>query len=123
MRRSPVDSTGNKTGGGKPMKALIASLAALGLIASPALAQTTNNMMANTTKTSTRAKTSTKAKASKSIAKEAKAEGESVATETKEHKAAARHHRHHAKTHKMHKMHKKTAAKTTTTTTTPKTPG
>ena len=64
------------------MKALIAFLAALGLVASPALAQTNTN-------------TKAKPPASKSVAGEAKAEHESAATEAKEHKAA-RHHRHHA---------------------------
>jgi hypothetical protein len=77
------------------MKALIASLTALGLIATPIVAQTTN--------TAAPAKSKTTMKASKSIAKEAKAEGESTATEAKEHKAAARkhHRRHHARKHHM----------------------
>jgi hypothetical protein len=53
-------------------------------------------------------------KASKSIAQEAKAEGESTATQAKEHKAAARkhHRRHHARKHHM-------AMKSTKTTKTP----
>ena len=65
------------------MKALIASLAALGLITTPALAQA---------KTAAPAKTTKATSAPKSVVKEAKAEGESVATEMKEHKAAAKHH-------------------------------
>ena len=87
------------------MKALIASMTALAVIAAPAVAQTSNTM-SNTTK------------ASKAVVKEAKAEGESVATEAKEHKAAARHHRrHHAKRmHKRHHAAKKTAKATTTST-------
>ncbi len=73
------------------MKKLIASVAALGLLATPvAAAQTKAPAPAKTTKVS------------KSIVKEAKAEGESVKTEVAEHKAAARHHgklkKHHAKT-------------------------
>ena len=97
------------------MKALIASLTALGLIATtPALAQTTNNTMSN--------KTTTKAMpAKKSVAKEAKTEGESVGTEAKEHKTAARHHRHHKKHMAKKHMAKKTTKTTSTTTT--KTPG
>ena len=64
------------------MKALIASIAALGLIASPALA---------TTKTAKPA-TSTAAKPKTPVAKAARAEGESTKTEAAEHRAAARHH-------------------------------
>ena len=84
------------------MNALIAFLAALGLVASPALAQTNTN-------------TKAKPPASKSVAGEAKAEHESAATEAKEHKAA-RHHRHHAKKHHAKKHHamKKTVVKKTT---------
>jgi hypothetical protein len=89
------------------MKALIASLAALGLITSPALAQTNTAAAAKTAKT---------AKAPKSVVKEAKAEHESVATEMKEHKAAAKHHakKHHARKHAAKKMAKKTTTKTST---------
>jgi len=89
------------------MKALIASLTELGLIAAPALAQT------NTT---------APAHATKPAAKEAKAEGESMKTEAKEHKAAAH---HHAKcscpskyAHKSHKSAHKAAKKSTTDTST-----
>jgi hypothetical protein len=98
------------------MKALIASLTALGLIAAPAVAQT-NNTAAPAKPTH----------ASKTVSKEAKAEGESVATEAKEHKAAAHHAKHHAKcscpatSHKhksAHKAAKKSTKKTTTETST-----
>jgi|1185.fasta_scaffold604347_2 hypothetical protein len=96
------------------MKALLASLAALAIVATPAIAAQ---------------KTSTKPAPTKTIAKQAKAEGESTATEAKEHHAAARHHHaakcscsHYAKakSHKMagHKMasHKAAAKKTATST-------
>jgi hypothetical protein len=107
------------------MKKLLASLAAVSLLASPVFAQATNT--ASTTKASTKTMKTTKAstKASKPIAKAAKAEGESTATEAKEHKAAAKHkygkyHRcasthmkgHHKATHHANKA----AAKTTKTT-------
>jgi hypothetical protein len=92
----------------KTMKALIASIAALGLVASPVVA----------------AAKSTPKPAASSTAKEAKAEGESVKTEAKEKKAAARHHAarcgcpsKYAKSHKTAKksMAKKTTAKSTKT--------
>jgi hypothetical protein len=88
------------------MKALIASLAALGLIATPALAQTKAAAPA--------------AKTTKSVAKEAKAEGESTATEANEHKAARHHHAMKCSCpkvahHKAHKTMHKTAVKKTTT--------
>jgi hypothetical protein len=87
------------------MKALIASLAALGLMATPALAQT---------------KVAAPAKTTKAVAKEAKAEGESVKTEAKEHKAARHHHAMKCSCpkvahHKAHKAMHKTAVKKTTT--------
>jgi hypothetical protein len=91
------------------MKALLASLAALAIVATPAIAAQ---------------KTSTKPAPTKTIAKQAKAEGESTATEAKEHHAAARHHHaakcscsHYAKA-KSHKMasHKAAAKKTATST-------
>ena len=83
------------------MKALIASLTALGLIAAPAVAQTNTAAPAKP------------AHASKPMAKEAKAEGESTATEAKEHKMAAA---HHAKK-SMHKASTKKASDATTNTT------
>jgi hypothetical protein len=53
-----------------------------------------------------------------SVAKQAKTEGESTATEMKEHKAAARHHSKHHKTTKHHKkMAKKSTNKAATATT------
>jgi hypothetical protein len=64
------------------MKALIASIAALGLMAGPALA---------TTKPAA-AKPAATAKPKTSVAKAARSEGESVKTEAAEHRAAARHH-------------------------------
>jgi hypothetical protein len=93
------------------MKALIASLTALGLIAAPAVAQTNTAAPAKSTH------------ASKPMAKEAKAEGESTATEAKEHKAAAHHAKHKAKcscpskSHKSHKAKKSTKKSTTETST------
>jgi len=87
------------------MKALIASLTALGLIAAPALAQT------NTT---------APAHATKPVAKEAKAEGESMKTEAKEHKAAAHHHaaKCSCPSKYAHKSHKSAPKKSTTDTST-----
>lgn len=88
------------------MRMFISSLTAAALIASPALAAP---------KTAAPAKTTTP-----SIAKAAKVEGESVKTEAKEHRAAARHHAascgcptKYAKSHKM--MHKTAAKKASTT--------
>lgn len=87
------------------MKAVIASIAALGLIASPALAAT-----------------KPAPKTTSATAKQAKAEGESVKTEAKEKKAAARHHAAtcscpkvaaHKTTHKMAMKKTKTVAKKT----------
>jgi Ni/Co efflux regulator RcnB len=102
------------------MKKLLASLAAVSLLASPAFAQTNTSTTAKTTKT-------TKAThASSKIAKDAKAEHESVATEKKEVKAAAKHHygkysrcgTSHMKSHKMaHHATHKAAAKATKSTT------
>lgn len=102
------------------MKKLLASLAAVSLLASPAFAQTNTSTTAKTTKT-------TKAThASSKVAKDAKAEHESVATEKKEVKAAAKHHygkyhrcgTSHMKGHKMaHHATHKAAAKTTKSTT------
>jgi hypothetical protein len=90
------------------MKALIASLTALSLIVSPAFAAPKT------------------AKATTSTAKAAKAEGESTATEAKEHKMAKRHH-HAARcscpAKSMHKgakkgsVARKAASKKTSTTT------
>jgi hypothetical protein len=96
----------------KQMKKLIASFASAALIATPALAAPA-------------AKTATKpaAAATTKVATEAKSEGESKATEAKEHRSAARHHHasmcsgKYAKSH--HKMaHKsvKKASKPTATT-------
>jgi hypothetical protein len=99
------------------MKALIGSLTALALIATPAVAAQTKSAPAK----------AAAAKPAKSVAKEAKVERESTATEAKEHRAAARH--HHAarcscpsKYAKAHKTTHKMAVKKTTTTT-PKTKG
>lgn len=92
------------------MKILISSLTALAVVATPALAQT-NNTAAST-------KPAPTMKSSKSsVATEAKAEGESKATEAKEHKAAARHH-HKAKSkkHKHHRMATKKSMKPAATT-------
>ena len=84
------------------MKILIGSLTALALVATPALAQTNN--------TAASSKPAPTMKSSKpSVTKEAKTEGESTATEAKEHKAAARHH-HKGKSRK-HKGHHKMASK------------
>ena len=80
------------------MKALIASIAALGLVASPALAATTP---APTTTTST--------------AKQAKAEGESAKTEAKEKAAAHRHHAAACSCPKVAKAHHKMMKKSTKT--------
>ncbi len=73
------------------MKNLIASVAAIALVATPALAQMSN------TATNTSAKTTTATKAKTPVAKEARAEGESSKQEATEHKAAARPHakKHH----------------------------
>jgi|GEM_PF-4751839 hypothetical protein len=99
------------------MKKLLASLAAVSLLASPAFAQTNTMSTSKTTKTT---------HASSKIAKDAKAEHESVATEKKEVKAAAKHHygkysrcgTSHMKSHKMaHHATHKAAAKTTKSTT------
>jgi Ni/Co efflux regulator RcnB len=110
------------------MKKLLASLAAVSLLASPAFAQTNTSTTAKTTKT-------TKAThASSKVAKDAKAEHESVATEKKEVKAAAKHHYgkyhrcgtshmkgHHKAAH--HATHKAAAKTTKSTTTATKTSG
>lgn len=72
------------------MKALIGSLTALALIATPVMAAQTGSNAPATSKTTKSTKTS------KTVAKQAKAEGESTATEAKEHHAAARHHHHRA---------------------------
>lgn len=99
------------------MKKLLASLAAVSLLASPAFGQTNTMSTSKTTKTT---------HASSKIAKDAKAEHESVATEKKEVKAAAKHHygkysrcgTSHMKGHKMaHHATHKAAAKTTKSTT------
>ena len=96
------------------MKALLTSLAALAIVATPAIAAQ---------------KTSTKPAPTKTIAKQAKAEGESTATEAKEHHAAARHHHaakcscshyakaksHHMAKHHARKHSTKMAAKTAKT--------
>lgn len=94
------------------MKKLIASVAAAALIATPAIAAQTTKMASSKTM---------KAPARKSIpvAKQAKAESESTATEAKEHKAAARHHaKRHMKSHKKMAAKKMTTKKAATTTTT-----
>ena len=99
------------------MKRVLASMAVLGLMASPALA-------ASATKTTTKAAATTQAKttakATTSVAKQAKAEGESVKTEAKEikHHAAAKYGTyrrcapsHMASNHHTATMHKAAAKK------------
>lgn len=82
------------------MKSLLASIAAVGLIASPVLAAP-----------------KPAPKASSATMKEAKAEGESVKTEVKEKKMAAAHHkaRHHKKSTKMASTSKKASSAKTST--------
>jgi len=106
------------------MKKLLASLAAVSLLASPAFAQTSTT----TGKTAKADHTTTK------VVKDAKAEHESVAAEKKEVKSAAKHHYgkysrcgtshmkgHHKAAH--HATHKAAAKSTKSTTSTPKTSG
>ena len=91
------------------MKSLLASVAALGLLASPTLAApapSTNTMAAKATPP----KATKMVKVTKSVAKAAKAEGESPATEAKEIAKAKTHHAK-AKPHKAKARHAK--AKTT----------
>lgn len=106
------------------MKKLLASLAAVSLLASPAFAQ----MNTTTAKTAKANHTTTK------VVKDAKAEHESAATEKKEVKAAAKHHYgkysrcgtshmkgHHKTAH--HATHKAAAKTSKSTTDTSKTSG
>ena len=111
------------------MKALIASLAALGLIAVPSVAQTnkagaktsTKTMVTkgakSTATTTVTTKVTPNSETSKSMAHQARKEGESTATEAKEHKMARHHMKHHAMKHhsmKHHAMAKKMPKKSTT---------